>query len=216
MAGAVSGTTEPSFIESEEWEKWEEWICGLGLEGRTLQEEEGLEDKCHQVTTNLSGNEKEHAAGGKRSFFISVNSSLEADLKLGTACYLYPLPQTHLHAKSVSQHGISYPFLHHHTRKHLRIATNWPCLETRHPGKHSWMSVFAGLELSIDQTPSDISFFYPRNKTWHFVCMLVCVSFDSRERPVQRHVSSHRSKSSSWTWLGKPGTSREPQSPAKQ
>ena len=55
MAEAVSGTTEPAFIESEEeWEKQKECICGLGWGGRTLQQEEGLEDKCHQETTDLS------------------------------------------------------------------------------------------------------------------------------------------------------------------
>lgn len=78
-----------------------------------------------------------------------------------------------------------------------------------------------GLELSIGQTSYDISFFHPGNKTWQILCVPVCASFDSGDRSVQRHKSSHSSTSSSWTCflkrdLGKPGTSREPQPSAKQ
>lgn len=54
-----------------------------------------------------------------------------------------------------------------------------------------------GLELSIGQTSYDISFFHPGNKTWQILCVPVCASFDSGDRSVQRHKSSHSSTSSS-------------------
>lgn len=78
-----------------------------------------------------------------------------------------------------------------------------------------------GLELSIGQTFYDICIFHPGNKTWQFLHVPVCVSFDSGDRSVQSRESSHSSTSSSWTCflkrdLGKPGTSREPRLPAKQ
>lgn len=55
------------------------------------------------------------------------------------------------------------------------------------------------LELSIGQTFPDTSFFHPGNKIWQFLHVPVRVSFDSGDKSIQSHESSHSSKSSSWT-----------------